>query len=284
MMKRQNNFASVLRAVWTGRNECGNRGRRVTRTVPCATPRCDLFGSRRSDFFRIPDFGFRISVRGFTLLEVLIAVAIFSIVLVAINTVFYSAMRLRTKTIEGIEMTVPMERAIAIIKRDLESIVPPGVLAGNLSSPALSIERGMDPLGSVELFTGSAVINDASPFGDIQKVTYYLKMPEDALNSAGKDLFRGVTRNLLATIQDEPEEQWLMENVENLEFAFYTGTEWREVWDANAQETALPRAIRVQIDLAREDDAKRMRVPVQLFVPVMTQARTNVSQSTESDR
>jgi general secretion pathway protein J len=214
---------------------------------------------------------------GFTLLEVLIAVGIFSIVIVAINTVFYSAIRLRTKTNEGIEMTVPMERAIAIMKRDLESMVPPGVLAGNLSSPALTIEPGMDPLGSIELFTRTAIINDAAPFGDIQKVSYYLKVPEDAFNTFGKDLFRAVTRNLLATIQEEPEEQWLIGNVDNLQFTFYSGTDWSETWDANAQESALPRAIRVQIGLTREEEAKRMRVPIELFVPVMTQALTNLT-------
>jgi type II secretion system protein J len=245
------------------------------------------FGFRTSFGFRPSAFGFRSSApRAFTLLEVMIAVAIFSIVILAINVVFYSALRLRTKTIEGIEMTVPMERAMAIMKRDLQSIVPPGVLAGNLSSPALSIERGMDPLGSIEFFAGSAVISDATTFGDIQKVMYYLKVPEDPVNSFGKDLVRGVTRNLLATVQEEPEEQWLIGDVENIQFAFYTGTEWREVWDSNGQDDPMPRAIRVQIEFAPDEDARRIRVPIQLIVPVTTQARTNTAttQATQTQR
>src|SRR5947207_14101285 len=52
--------------------------------------------------------------RGFTLLELLIAVAVFAIVLAAINAVFYGALRLRNKTTEAIKEALPMQQALAI--------------------------------------------------------------------------------------------------------------------------------------------------------------------------
>src|SRR5437773_2006618 len=74
-------------------------------------------------------------VRAFTLLELLIAVAIFAMVLLAINGVFYGAMRLRTKTSRMVEASLPIQQTVAILKRDLQGIVVPGgMLSGSLKS------------------------------------------------------------------------------------------------------------------------------------------------------
>src|SRR5436309_5204412 len=62
----------------------------------------------------------------FTLIEVLIAAAAFAIVLAAINAVFYSALRLRNKTAAALDEALPLQQAVAIIKRDLANIVVPG--------------------------------------------------------------------------------------------------------------------------------------------------------------
>src|SRR5437899_9614128 len=64
--------------------------------------------------------------RAFTLLELLLAVLVFSIVLTAIHVVFFSALKLRARTTEAIERALPLQQTVAIIKRDLENIVPPG--------------------------------------------------------------------------------------------------------------------------------------------------------------
>src|SRR5678815_5328211 len=77
--------------------------------------------------------------RAFTLLELLIAVSIFAIVLAAINAVFYSALRLRNRAAAIMDKNVPIEHALAIIRRDLLSIVPPGTnLLGPLQTTSSS--------------------------------------------------------------------------------------------------------------------------------------------------
>src|SRR4051812_26961616 len=70
--------------------------------------------------------------KAFTLIEIMLAVAIFAIVLVAINSVFYSALRLRRKASEAIEQSLPIQQTIAIMKRDLQGLVAPG---GTLTGP-----------------------------------------------------------------------------------------------------------------------------------------------------
>src|SRR3989442_1769371 len=75
----------------------------------------------------------------FTLLELLLAVAIFAVVLASINAVFYSAMRLQRRASGTIEESLPLQQTVTILKRDLQGLVAPGgVLAGPLQSGMFS--------------------------------------------------------------------------------------------------------------------------------------------------
>src|SRR5688572_32082313 len=62
---------------------------------------------------------------GFTLIELLLGVAIFAIVLMAINTVFYSGLRLERATTRALDERVGLNQAMAILRRDLLGAVPP---------------------------------------------------------------------------------------------------------------------------------------------------------------
>jgi type II secretion system protein J len=225
---------------------------------------------------------------GFTLIEVLIAVLAFAIVLGAINTVFYSAMRLRNKTSDAVEKSLVLQQAVAIIKRDLAGIVVPGgILGGELkTTPDASSSAASPAAGNLALssgpviYTNTGMLDETLPWGDVQKVTYFLRNPTNRSESVlGKDLFRGVTRNVLATAVEVPTEQWLMGNVEKLQFYFYTGTEWRDMWDSENEETALPKAIKVQIQPARTQFDRSPRAPVEIVVPILIEGRTNQTQS-----
>ena len=76
-----------------------------------------------------PPSGQRIRIRnknqGFTLIEVLLAVGIFAIVLFAINTVFFSALKLERATSQAVDARVPLNQAFAILRRDLQGAVQP---------------------------------------------------------------------------------------------------------------------------------------------------------------
>src|SRR5207245_3481346 len=121
----------------------------------------------------------------FTLLELLIAVAIFAIVLTAINGVLYVAMRLRSKPARTIEEALPIQQTVAILKRDLQGIVAPGgILTGPLQSGTAT--GGMLPQGATTLYTCTGALDATLPWGDVQKIAYYLKNPNDSLHAAGQ--------------------------------------------------------------------------------------------------
>jgi type II secretion system protein J len=220
-------------------------------------------------------------MKAFTLIEMLLAVAICAIVLVAINGVFAAAVRLRDKTSDAVEAALPVTRALDVMNRDLKGAVGPGgFLAGDFKCGASAMGARMGLSGEagsagLDFCTSTGAINDKTPWGDIQEVFYELKTPTDR-DQAGMDLVRCINRNLLATTTQTPEIQWLMGKVQTLQFDCYDGTQWRNTWDTSAGDTNLPVAVRIRIQLvAKEGERNANPTPLEMLVPIISQTRTN---------
>jgi len=228
----------------------------------------------------------------FTLLELLIAVVAFAIVLAAINGVFYSALKLRNRSAASLQKSLPLTQALIILKRDLASLAPPGTLAHDLqTSPTGSGATSQPRFGSLagaaggagglasqvgpDFYTHSGLLDTSSPWPSVQKVAYLL-VDSTNRNALGKDLIRAVTRNLLPSgnVAEEPVEQLLLADVAEATFFFHDGTDWLESWDSATADPKLPRAIRLQLQMAFEDRATRQQ-PIELIVPIVTEASTN---------
>jgi general secretion pathway protein J len=218
--------------------------------------------------------------RGFTLIEVLLAVTIFAIVLAAINAVFYSALRLRNKTAEALDKSAPMQQALTIIRRDLANIVPPGTnsLFGSFQTTATT--NIMAGASTPSFFTTTGILDETSPFSEVQKVAYALMDPTN--QTEGRDLVRLVSRNLLSTTGEQPVQQWLMGGLQSITFLYHDGTTWRDSWDSSTLTNMLPRAIKLQLQVVPEKTSKVLvgNSPVELVVPLMAQASTNSSSTT----
>ena len=205
----------------------------------------------------------------FTLIELLLAVAVMAIVLVAINAVFFSAMRLRQSTTDAVDEALPVQQALSILRRDLAGAMPPntnGVFSGDFKVGDVS-STGLNQPVDIELCTTTGALRADEPWGDVQRVTYELKPSGDA-SAPGQDLFRSVTRNLLATIPAQPENQWMMGGVQSIQFSCYDGTQWRKYWDTSMTDTNLPVAVRVSIQLAGSDNSSQ---PIEIVVPIDSQ-------------
>lgn len=198
----------------------------------------------------------------FTLLEVLIAIAVFAIVLAAINTVFYSALKLRNKTIASLDETEPIDHAFATIRHDLANIVAP--TSTNYLFQTTMISQPQFGQITPDMYTAVGQIDGLSPWGDIQKISYGL-MP--SADGTGRDLVRLVSHNLLATTTETPEKQWLLGGVQNIAFHYFDGTQWADVWDTTTQSN-LPAAIKVDLDLNNKNQ-------MHMLVALDTQVRTN---------
>jgi prepilin-type N-terminal cleavage/methylation domain-containing protein len=255
------------------------------------------FGFRISDFGFPSDFGFRISAFGrrlspsvrrrsaaaFTLVEVLLALAICAIVLVAINAVFATAVRLRDRTSANVDQSIPANLAFERMRLDLKSVVGPfGFLAGDFKCDAQSMGTTMglssSSGGGLDFFASSGVIGDSAPWGDVQEVYYQLMPPADRRKSLGLDLVRCVNRNLLSTTTVTPDTQLLMSDVERVDFECFDGTQWRTTWDTSSGDTNLPTAVRIRIQPAVDSTVSSSKPEaLELIVPLITQTRTTNS-------
>ena len=223
-----------------------------------------------------------IRATAFTLVEVILAMAICAIVLVAINAVFATAVRLRDRTSSGIDENLPVERTIEVLRHDLQGAVGPrGFLAGDFKCGSQAVGASMGLSGEaggagLDFVTTTGVISDTQPWGDLQEVLYELKAPTDR-NQQGMDLVRCVNRNLLALTTPTPDIQSLLSHVDTIDFDCYDGSQWRNTWDTSAGDTNLPTAVRIRIHLiagSGEDASKK--APLELLVPLMTLTRTNL--------
>jgi type II secretion system protein J len=247
-------------------------------------------GLRASGFFRTSDFGFQPSgsprhstldtrhfSSAFTLIEVTLALAVSAIILAAVGGVFYSAVRLRERTMAMMDEAAPLQQTVALLRRDLKGAVPPGgVLAGFLQSGVVS--GNLSQNDGIEIYTTTGTLSDNAPWGDIQKVTYQLQDSTTGPRLAGRDLIRSVTRNLISTTAEEADEQWLMGNVQDLRFAYFDGGNWRDSWDTSIGGTNLPTAVRVRLQLAPDQSGvNRASDPIDLVFPLVCQSRTNLT-------
>jgi hypothetical protein len=205
--------------------------------------------------------------------------AICAIVLVAINAVFATAVRLRDRTSAGVDEMLPIDRTLEVVRRDLKGTVGPrGYLAGDFKCGAQAMGTSMGLSGEaggagLDFVTATGQISDRSPWGDLQEVVYELKTPTDK-NQSGMDLVRCVNPNLLATSTQAADIQPLMSHVETADFDCYDGSQWRNTWDTSSGDTNLPVAVRIRIRLVANagEDASR-KAPLEIMVPLTTVTR-----------
>jgi type II secretion system protein J len=222
-------------------------------------------------------------VPAFTLIELILSIAIMAIVLIAINAVFFSAMRLRESTTTIVEDSIPIQQALAQLRRDLQGAMPPsdtGVLAGGFKVGAVTSLGTSLPV-DLEVYTTTGVMRDSEPWSEIQKVTYGLRQSGNR-NLPGQDLYRSITRNLLATIAAQPEDQWMMGGVESIQFSCYDGTQWRDSWDTTQTDTNLPTAVRIRVLLASNNRGSTLPRSIEMVVPIDSRSRTNTTTTTST--
>ena len=135
----------------------------------------------------------------FTLIELLLAISIMSLVLAAMSGVLYLAFRLQSGVTDTLEQCMPVEQALTSIQRDLANIV-----CNNSSNNIMLIgafqtinQTNVLPMQvGPDFYTTGGQPDGLVPWGDVEKVDYLL-VPTANRQLRGSDLVRAVTRNLL---------------------------------------------------------------------------------------
>jgi type II secretion system protein J len=223
---------------------------------------------------------------GFTLLELILAIAIGAIVLLVINGTFIGALRLHNTTHEKIDDDLVLQRTLNIVRKDLAGIMVPAnpqattyTLSGQLTSDATStndLDSNSERV-TPDIYTNSGRIDGWTPYAEVQMVSYYLSPANDG--SSTKNLVRLVTRNLLSTIEPTAEAQTLLPGVNAAGISYYDGQSWLDTWDSTTT-SSLPTAIKFSLALAsRDSNASRTDLaPIELIVPVLVKTTATLQQ------
>jgi hypothetical protein len=186
-----------------------------------------------------------------------------------------------------LESSVMLQHCLTLIQSDLQGIaVPGGTYTGTFKTDTIGGTSQWGKPAGPELRTTTGRINDSEPWGDIQKVAYYLRQPTNSLGSVGFDLFRVITRNLAPSLDEDAQEQWILSGVDRLDWEFYDGSTWKTTWDPTVDTAALPKAIRVQLVVYEPQEnpeattsiaQRQTRSPIELVVPILVAASTNTT-------
>ncbi|SEL57274.1 type II secretion system protein J (GspJ) [Colwellia chukchiensis] len=183
---------------------------------------------------------YRVQTRGFTLLEVLIAVAIFSVISMASFSIFQTVLSSDSVSKARTERINELQRGFLIIERDLLQIARRSVrLQGEAPLDSFlhtnnerysSYEQG---LGFVRHgWTNPGLL---LPRSEMQAVVYQLN----------DNVLQRVHFNFVdAVVGEAPKVRPLISQVEKVDFEFYDGKKWQNT----LQENSLPTAIAIELD------------------------------------
>lgn len=189
--------------------------------------------------------------QGFTLIEVLVAIAIFATMSVAAYQVVNQVQRSDSVSLKQTEQLNQLQRAMVFLNNDFRQIAARDFRTNGSDPSSQYIEYQdylLDSDGKGVMFTHYGFFNPLQQFprGEVTKVGYRVK---------DKVLQRVWWRYPDTPAGDKGEVTPLLSGVEAFSLRFYNGSEWVEEWD---EANKLPKAI--EVDLTLEDYGKIKRI------------------------
>lgn len=178
--------------------------------------------------------------KGFTLLEVLIAIAIFSLISLSSFTIFDSVLKGDETAKKRSGRQNELQRAFLIIERDITQIARRTIRLEGESPLGQLIQTAEDSFASEEqaiAFVRHGWTNPGLllPRSDMQAVAY--RLVEETLQRLHFNFVDSV-------VGEEPKIRALISDVTELSFEYYDGKKWQKTWSGNT----LPLAIAIEIN------------------------------------
>ena len=178
--------------------------------------------------------------QGFTLLEVLIAIAIFSVVSLASFTIFDTVLRGDENSKIRSDSQNELQRAFLLMERDFTQIAKRSMRV-NGEAPSNSFLQTSDDSFLADEQAIAFVRNGWTnpglllPRSDMQRVAY--RVVDETLQRLHYNFVDAV-------VGQEPKIRPLISQVTNLTFEFYDGSKWQDKWSGST----LPQAIAIEIE------------------------------------
>ncbi len=184
--------------------------------------------------------GAKVKARGFTLLEMVLALAVFALLGLMANRVLYQGMALEQRSARHASRLAQIQHALAIMERDISAMLPrpvrtTGALGGE--SPRTVIGRG----GSDSLiFTHAGWLNPGATLARsrLQRVAYRVE---------SESLVRAFLDYPDMPAGSDAHHRRLLNGVSALRLRYWVEGDWRRDWQGDG---ALPQAVEVSLTLS----------------------------------
>jgi general secretion pathway protein J len=187
--------------------------------------------------------------RGFTLLEVLVAVALASIVIIALYSSFFSVLRGQSDIDTSLERTREISRFLETFSKEIQSsfFKADSPWTGFAGTEEDKFGRSLSRL-TFTAFTYPA-FSANRPAGDLLSIRYYVEDKE------GKHVLYKETWNPYADEKTGVLKAEVVEDINGFEILYYNGRDWAKAWDAKLDKT-LPGAIKVTLSVKDRGEVK----------------------------
>jgi general secretion pathway protein J len=219
----------------------------------------------------------------FTLLELLVAMTLMVAAASCLYTALYTGFRAQRSAQAAVEPTATAVNAVELIKQDICGVLPPGsTLAGAFVGTDSAGVKGVEA-DSLSFYTTHVYAGEKPPAGGLGKIELLLEEDNETGDGTYR-LLRRVTTNLLPLKTAAAEEQTLCRGVASLNFRFHDGNDWVDEWDSTADANSLPRAVEVDIQIARRaaqraKELQKRRLIQSFAIPCETAAQQNTATS-----
>lgn len=186
--------------------------------------------------------------KGFTLLELLVAMAIGSVILFALYLSFSSVLSGRSSIDERAERTREVERFVDSFSREIQSVY----LSGNNRATFFkgSLGNGALPSGEVEFTTINYPASGIS--GDLVAIRYSVGDSEGGRPALFKEVWNPYG------IGNERVRVEVVDDIRGFDLSFYNGASWAAAWDG-ALEKGAPSAVSATLKIMDRGAEKEVR-------------------------
>jgi len=190
---------------------------------------------------------------GFTLLELLVAIALMALVALSLYASMYIGVRTKRTCCEAVAPYRSLHGAFEFIRKDLTcALKPQGVLAAQFTGTDQAGTEGQDA-DALLFYCSTYVPVEEKVACDVVKTEYVLA---ERYGWDDLALVRRRTTNLLSSSTVEPDEEVICRAVRGFDIKYYDGYDWTDYWDSSAQDNSLPLAVEVTITLADTSSAQ----------------------------
>jgi type II secretion system protein J len=199
--------------------------------------------------------------RGFTLLELIVAIALMDVIAVSLYTSMHIGFIAKKNTQATMKPYRDILPAFEFIRNDLIcAMTPSGLLAGQF--------LGEDAVGSdqedwdvLSFYTDSYHPAENETASNIIYVEYCLEPDTSRQNASIQPqdseqeeivLKRKTIKNLLTTKTVIPDEDVVCRGITGFDVKYFDGYSWLDTWDSTTLDNTLPRGIRITLDFSRQ--------------------------------